>query len=74
MNNLRILFVVPSFKNGGTITSLKNLVSLLDLSKYHIDVFAITNIGPNRDFITKYVNVLGVGLDDENIKPTLKVS
>lgn len=71
---MKLLIVVPSFKNGGTITSLKNLLSKLDLSKFNIDVFAIINIGPNRDFITKYVNVLGVGLDDENIKPTLKVS
>ncbi len=71
---MKILFVVPSFRNGGTITSLKNLVSLLDLSKYHIDVYAITNIGPNRDFIAKYVNILGVGLDDETIKQTFKVS
>ena len=46
----------------------------MDLSKYHIDVFAITNIGPNRILLLNYVNVLGLGIDDENIMPSLKVS
>jgi glycosyltransferase involved in cell wall biosynthesis len=67
---MKILIVVPSFRNGGTITSLKNLVSWLDLSKYQIDVFAITNTGSNRDFIANYVNVLGHSLDDIKIGPT----
>lgn len=47
---MKILIVVPSFNSGGTITSLKNLVTKLDLTQYHIDLFAITNIGPNIDF------------------------
>lgn len=70
---MKILFVVPSFKNGGTMTSLKNLVSQLDLSKYNIDVYAITNSGPNKDIIAQYANVLGLSLDDEKIKLTPKI-
>ncbi|MCK9482162.1 MAG: glycosyltransferase [Bacteroidia bacterium] len=71
---MKVLIVIPSFSNGGTITSLKNLVSQLDISKYKIDVFAITNSGPNREYIAKYTNVLGPSLNDEKIKPTIKVS
>ena len=71
---MKILFVVPSFRNGGTITSLKNLLSQLDLSNYEIDVFAITNIGPNREFIEQYVNVMGVALEGVKIKQSLKNS
>ncbi|KUK56777.1 MAG: Uncharacterized protein XD81_1873 [Bacteroidetes bacterium 38_7] len=71
---MKILIVVPSFRNGGTITSLKNLVSWLDLFKYQIDVFAITNTGSNRDFIANYVNVLGHSLDDKQIGHTPIVS
>ena len=70
---MKVLFVVPSFKNGGTMTSLKNLVSQLDLSKYSVDVYAITNSGPNKEFIAQYVNVLGISLDDKKIKLTPKI-
>ncbi len=71
---MKILFVIPSFRNGGTITSLKNLLAQLDLSNYEIDVFAITNIGPNREFIDQYVNVMGVALDEVSSKQSLKNS
>ena len=71
---MKVLFVVPSFRNGGTITSLKNLLAQLDLSNYVIDVFAITNIGPNREFIEQYVNVLGIALGGRNKKQSLKNS
>jgi glycosyltransferase involved in cell wall biosynthesis len=67
---MKVLVVIPSFRNGGTTTSLKNLVAQLDLSNYQIDVYAITNIGSNRDFIAKYVNVLGFSLDDKRIQLT----
>lgn len=71
---MKVLIVVPSFRNGGTITSLKNIVTSIDLIKHQIDVFAITNTGPNRDFFANYVNVLGQNLDNEMIKTSLKVS
>ena len=69
---MKVLFVVPSFRNGGTITSLKNLIPQLDLSKYEIDVFAITNLGPNREYVQHYVNVLGIALDGDNKKQSKK--
>lgn len=69
---LKILIVIPSFRNGGTITSLKNLIPQLDLSKYEIDVFAITNLGPNREYVQHYVNVLGIALDGDNKKQSQK--
>lgn len=71
---MKILIVIPSFRNGGTNTSLKNLVSQLDISRYQIDVYAITNIGYNREYIAKYVNVLGTSLDNDKTKLSFKVS
>src|SRR5690554_2348040 len=71
---MKVLIVVPSFKNGGTITSLKNIITSIDITKYQIDIFAITNTGPNRDFIASYVNVLGQNLDNEMLKTSLKIS
>ena len=71
---MKVLIVVPSFRNGGTITSLKNIVSSIDLDKHQIDVFAITNTGSNSDFIANYVNVLGQNLDNKIISTSLKIS
>lgn len=41
-----ILFVITSFRHGGTNKSLESLLSLLDKSKYRIDVFALEHFGP----------------------------
>ena len=41
-----ILFVITSFRHGGTNKSLENLLSLLDTEKYQIDVFAMEHFGP----------------------------
>ncbi len=40
-----ILFVITSFRHGGTNKSLESLLSLLDKSKYRIDVFALEHFG-----------------------------
>lgn len=71
---MKLLIIIPSFRNGGTITSLKNIVTSIDLTKHQIDIFAITNTGPNRDFIANYVNVLSLYLDNEIERTSLKVS
>lgn len=41
-----ILFVITSFRHGGTNKSLENLLSLLDTEKYQVDVFAMEHYGP----------------------------
>lgn len=55
----RLLFIVPSFENGGTITSLSNLLPLIDSDRYNIDVFAITPSGSNMQKLKLYSTVLG---------------
>ena len=45
MGKKKILIVVPSFTIGGTIVSLNSLLSVLDTSKYKIDVFALNRSG-----------------------------
>ena len=51
MNN--ILFILPSYRYGGTMTSFKNLLLLVH-SDYNISVKAIVNEGDAYDFIGKY--------------------
>lgn len=68
----KILIVLPSFLNGGTNTCLRSLLPVLKDHKFDVDVFAITNVGPNREYAAKYANVLGVGGDAIEVrsKPT----
>lgn len=63
----KILFVVPSFRNGGTMSSLKNLLPFISDKGADLHVFAITNLGPNRDYISKYATVLGRSIDKDSI-------
>ena len=49
MKRKKILIVVPSFSIGGTIVSLNSLLSLIDTSKYDIDVFALNRSGEYLD-------------------------
>lgn len=42
---MKILIIIPSFSIGGTIVSLHSLLSLMDTSKYEIDVFALSRSG-----------------------------
>lgn len=41
----KALFVIPSFKIGGTTVSTRNLISVLDKSRYDIRVWALDNHG-----------------------------
>lgn len=59
MNNPNILIVVPSFESGGTVTSLINFVTLVDKSRYNLNVFAITNYGINKKYIAEQCNIIG---------------
>lgn len=47
-----ILFVITSFRHGGTNKSLENLFSLLDTEKYQIDVFAMEHFGPYNSMLS----------------------
>ncbi len=47
----QILIVVPSFNIGGTIVSLHSLLSVIDTSKYKIDIFALGRKGVYLDKI-----------------------
>lgn len=55
---MKILFVVPSFRNGGTNTSLRNMVSVLHGGNLQLYVFAITDEGPNKEFLKQYCTLL----------------
>ena len=45
----KLLFVIPSFKIGGTTVSTRNLISVLDKAKYDIRVWALDNHGLLKD-------------------------
>lgn len=45
----KILIIVPSFDIGGTIVSLHSLLSLMDISRYEIDLFALSRKGVYLD-------------------------
>lgn len=48
-NKKKILIVVPSFAIGGTIVSLHSLLSIIDTTKYEIDIFALVREGVYLD-------------------------
>lgn len=54
----RLLFVLPAFRYGGTMTSFENLLMLLNKVDYEIDVYAIVDEGEARDRIAKKVNII----------------
>ena len=45
------------------MSSLKNILRKVDVSRCDIDVFPITNSGPNYEEVAKYAHVLGVNLE-----------
>lgn len=47
----QILFVLTSFRHGGTNKSLENLLSLIDTDNYQVDVFAMEHYGPYKDML-----------------------
>ena len=63
----KILFITPSFYNGGTNTALRNTLPLLKKSGLDVYVFAITPYGPNMDEIAKYSTLVGVKGDPSDV-------
>lgn len=59
----KILIIVPNFETGGTMTSLLNVLSLIDKEKYAVDVYGITAYGSLKEEVAKYANIYGT---DEN--------
>jgi len=70
----KYLFVIPSFHYGGTVSSLKNILPWLKEQGHVVDVFAITNSGPNYDQIAKYANILGTRLESDGNTKGIKTS
>lgn len=46
-----ILFVITSFRHGGTNKSLENLLSVIDSERYQMDVFAMEHFGPYKQML-----------------------
>lgn len=53
----KILFIIPSFDTGGTITSLKNLLPLIP-KNFALDVYPISNEGSSYDYVAQYAHIL----------------
>lgn len=53
-----ILFVIPSFRTGGTVTALINLLSYLDRNKYTPSVYALSSGSDHLDEIGRLANVV----------------
>ncbi len=53
----KLLFIIPAFNHGGTNRSLMHILSYMDNSKYAIDIFSISDMGPYKKAFSSY-NVL----------------
>lgn len=61
---MKILFIIPGYSIGGTLSSLINLLEILKRKNslnINIDIFAISPEGSYRDTLTKYGKVLSGG-------------
>lgn len=67
MKKTKILIIVPSFNSGGTISSLINFISLIDRERFQVSVLAITNSGPNKDYVAEYCTIVGEKKDQSGI-------
>ena len=54
----RLLFVTPSFRNGGTTSCLKSLVPFLVKNGYDLSLLPLSQEGPNRDYLSNYCHIL----------------
>lgn len=69
----KVLFILPYYKIGGTLTSFSNLIPLIDKSKYEISAFALTNEVDDMSILPKDVNYLGLkSLNENNSRIGLK--
>ena len=59
MKKTKILFVIPSFNSGGTVSSLASIINSPLSSSYDIDVFSIKKSGYN-----KTLSSFSIGLND----------
>ena len=55
---MRVLFVIPAFTIGGTISSLLNILEVIKEDQLCIDFFAISPDGPYREYLVQYGKVL----------------
>lgn len=60
----KILFVLPYYKIGGTLTSFVNLLPLIDKKRYYVDVFALTNDVDDMTILPKNVNYIGLKIKE----------
>ena len=70
-----ILFVLPYYKIGGTLTSFANLIPLIDKTKYEIDVFALANEVDDFSLLPTGVTYIGLKSSEShsiNQKPSFK--
>lgn len=48
MTEKKILFIIPSYGEGGTVSSLKAMLSLIG-SQVSVDIYPIYRVGPNKE-------------------------
>jgi glycosyltransferase involved in cell wall biosynthesis len=53
----KLLFIIPAFNHGGTNKSLMHIFSFIDKSKYDMDIFAMSDMGPYKKSFSSY-NIL----------------
>lgn len=58
----KILFVLPYYKIGGTLTSFSNLIPLIDNGIYDISAFALTNDVYDVSILPSGVNYIGLNV------------
>ena len=68
----KILFVLPYYKIGGTLTSFVNLLPLIDKKRYDVDVFALTNDVDDMTILPKNVNYLGFNIKESKVNTYAK--
>lgn len=51
MKRKKVLFIIPSFGMGGTLSSLKAMLSLIDNKFVKIEIFTLYKVGPNSESI-----------------------
>ena len=58
---MKILFVLPAFRYGGTSTSFENLLELIANKGFEIDVYAIVDEGSAKRRIAEHSQILNSG-------------
>lgn len=68
----KILFVLPYYKIGGTLTSFSNLIPLIDKNEYEISAFALTSDIDDISALPKNVIYLGLESSESSQKALKK--